>query len=124
MALNPPFVIPKLEITPNVGSTPEKIFGSQQSCFIDSISLCNTTDDDLFFDIKVLGEREENNVLVPKEAYHSKKRLLKANETLELELGTLKMPQSGDLFYANSDFSGNRFDVLVSYRELTEVPIT
>ncbi len=78
----------------------------------------------LFFDVKVLGEREENNVLVPKEAYHSKKRLLKANETLELELGTLKMPQSGDLFYANSDFSGNRFDVLVSYRELTEVPIT
>lgn len=121
MSLSSIFSIPKLEITSNIGSTPIKIFGSQNSCFVDSISLCNTTNNDLYFDLKVLGEREENNTFITKEAYHSKKRLLKANETLELELGSLKMIESGDLFYANSDFSGNFFDVLISYRELKEV---
>lgn len=122
MALTPPFVIPLFNIIPNIESTPTLIFGSQQSCYIDSISFCNTTDNDLFFDLFIAGERTINNVLVAVQAYHSKKRLLKANQTLELELGALKSPQSGDLFYANSDFSGSTFDVLVSYRELTEVP--
>lgn len=123
MPVSQPFVLPKLEITPNVGSTPTKIFGSQHACFIDSVSLCNTTDGDIFFDIKIIGEREENNILVLKEAFHSRKRLLKANETIELELGSIKSPESGDLLFANSDFSGNNFDVLVSYRELNEVPL-
>lgn len=122
MPLSPPFVLPKLEITPDIGSSATKIFGSQQSCYIDSISLCNTSDSDLFFDIKIIAERIEDDVPVVKEAYHSRKRLLKSNETLELELGSLKSPESGDLIYANSDFSGNMFDALVSYRELTEVP--
>lgn len=121
MTLTPPFVIPKLEITANVGSTPEKIFGSQYTCIIDSISLCNTSQGDLFFDIYILGERMDGDTPIVRQAFYSKQRLLKANETLELELGSLKTPESGDLLYANSDFSGNSFDVLVSYREYREI---
>ena len=121
MALTPPFVVPRLEITANIGSTPEKIFGSQYSCIIDSISLCNTSESDLFFDLYILGERMEEDTPVLKQAFHSRQRLLKANETLELELGSLKTPESGDLLYASSDFSGNRFDMLVSYREYREL---
>ena len=71
MPLTPPLCHPgNLRLRQILAALQTKIFGSQQSCYIDSISLCNTSDSDLFFDIKIIGERIEDDVPVVKEAYH------------------------------------------------------
>jgi len=111
--LTPPFTNLRTFNTPNIGSTPVFICGSTYAMHVDSISFCNTSDNDLLFDIKEVGENEE--------IYRVYHRLLKANETLDVELSTLEYLMAGNLLYANSDFSGSRFDSKVSCREQVEL---
>lgn len=122
MALTPPFVLPQNQKTPNVGSTPTLIFGSEQTCFIDNISFCNTCGTDLYFWIYVLDEILVDDVPTPRQTFRKFHQLLKADETLDMVFQTIDIPASGDLYYAYSDFSGNFFDSIVYYRALTEVP--
>jgi hypothetical protein len=124
MALTPPFSSIKCQATPNVGSSRENptiIYGSQAPAFIDSILLCNTTDNDFFFDIRSLVERTIDGNPVSITTYVAKKRLLKANESLGVVIGDILNMESGDVLLANSDFSGNFFDSHVSYRPYYEL---
>lgn len=121
MSISPPFVNRRAFLTKNVGSTPVLICGSQHAMDVDSISLCNTSENNLFFSIKRVGERTENNVLTPIEVYEIYSNILKSKETLDIELSKVKYLEPGDLLYANSDFSSNRFDVIVSCREYVEL---
>lgn len=121
MAPSPPFVNRRAFLTEDVGSTPALICGSEHAMDVDSISFCNTSGNDLFFDIKRIGERMRNNVLTPVELYEVFHGLLKANQTLDIELSRAKYLEPGDLLYANSDFSGSRFDSVVSCREYNEL---
>lgn len=100
----------------SIDSTPTFVFGSVYDCVIDSIFVCNTTDQDIYIDAYILAERN----LVAENNYIAKKLLLTKNASDDLvKLSSLQM-QAGDIFYINSDFSGNTFDCLVSYREIRE----
>jgi hypothetical protein len=116
--VNDPFSYPWVNFLMNpfgsIGSTPKLIFGSGYPCVIDSISVCNTTSEDIFIDLTVLTERN----LVAKSNQIAKRLLLPKYKTEELlQLASLEV-QEGDLLYINSDFSSSKFDCLVSYREL------
>lgn len=114
-----PWVDPISVPTSGVDSTPTIIYGQQITSFIDSVHLCNTTDQDIYVDIKILGEREEDNQFVVKEAYLARKLFIPKFGRIEV-MGMPKTMQSGDLMYANSDFSGNFFDSHISARLLLE----
>lgn len=119
MPINPtpyPWVNFLLTPTKAVGSTPLLVFGSQQHCIVDSIFACNTTNQDIFVDVKVLAERD----LVAKEYCLYKKLFIPKLDKRQLITKDLYL-QTGDLLYASSDFSGSLFDVEVSGRELTEL---
>jgi hypothetical protein len=114
-----PWVDPISVLTVGVDSTPAIIYGQQITSFIDSVHLCNTTDQDIYVDIKILGEREEDNVFVTKESYLARRLFIPKFGSIEV-MGKPKTMQSGDLMYANSDFSGNFFDSHISARVLLE----
>lgn len=100
----------------SIDSTPTLVFGSVYDSVIDSVFVCNTTDHDIYIDTYLLTERS----LVAENNYIAQKLLLTRNASEDLiKLSSLQM-QAGDLFYINSDFSGNTFDCLVSHREIRE----
>ena len=108
-----------------ISSTPQSIFGtnylgSNHACIIDSIFICNTSNQDIFIDIYTLTERLINNVLTAQTTYRFNKVLIVKKMTKELIGGAGFNMEQGDLLFAKSDFSGNRFDSAVSYRELRE----
>lgn len=114
-----PWVEPISVLTVGVDSTPAIIYGQQVTSWIDSVHLCNTTDQDIYIDIKILAEREEDEGFVTKEPYLARRLFIPKFGRIEVT----EMPktmQSGDLMYANSDFSGNFFDSHISARLLLE----
>jgi hypothetical protein len=102
--------------TPNIDSTPTIICGAQAASIVDSIRICNMTQKDIFVDIKCLAERN----LVSITTYWFNKILVPKNGTIQLLLGDCETLENGDLLYASSDFSGNKFDCTVSGRKLLE----
>jgi hypothetical protein len=106
--------------TSAIDSTPIIVCGKTHTSIIDSIFVCNTTDQDIFIDITKLSERN----LVPITTYRKRKFLIPANGSADLitanQEDSLLILEAGDLLYANSDFSGNTFDCEVSGRQLLE----
>lgn len=110
-----PWVNFDLEPTANIGSTPELIFGKTHTSILDSIVLCNNTDQDIFVDIQLLCER--NEIAIPVNRYRNV--LITKFGTVQLLEESMIM-RAGDLMYANSDFQDHRFDSMISFRELLE----
>jgi hypothetical protein len=109
-----PWVDYRLEITPQIGSTPQLVFGKPVTCILDSIVLCNTTDQEMFIDMYVLRPGDTpitvyrvNNLLIPK---RSSIQVIEKPMTVE----------GNDLFYAKSDYDNNLFDCMISNRQLLE----
>ncbi len=114
------FVDFKLTLTANIDNTGLLVFQSDRTCVLDSIWLSNTTIDNIFIDLKVISERLVDDSTVVTEAYHTKNRLLEGSTNEELLKGSILYLEPNDVMYANSDFSANTFDCLISYRELKE----
>jgi hypothetical protein len=110
-----PWVNFGLEMTPNIDSTPTLVFGKPNNSIVDTIVLCNTTEQDIFIDIKILGERDD----VPITVYRVNNYLIPKLGSAQI-LGESMILQAGDLLYANSDFADNTFDCMISYRQLLE----
>ncbi len=93
----------------------------------DSIIVTNTTEQDIFVDFRILGERiqPESDDPVTEKPYVAYKRLVTKNQSIELLPSSQSMVilQAGDFAYANSDFSGNTFSCLVAGRQLLETSI-
>jgi hypothetical protein len=111
-----PWVNFKLAVTIGIDSTPVLVFGLQQSAMIDSIRLTNTCGNPLLADVYILREVEG----VATSSFIAYRFSLQAASALELLDGSVLYPEAGDTLWANSDFSGNRFDSLISYRQLLE----
>lgn len=114
-----PWVDPVSVLTTGIDSTPTIIYGDQVASFIDSVHLCNTTDQDIYVDIKILAEREGDDGFVTKEPHLRRRMFIPKFGSIEV-VERPKTMQSGDLMYANSDFSGNFFDSHISARRLLE----
>jgi len=107
-------------LTSSIDSTPLIVCGKEKTSIVDSIFVCNTTEQDIFVDVTILGERDS----VATTVYRVKNHLLPKNGSAELisvnQVDSVLILQAGDLLYANSDFSGNTFDSIVSGRQLLE----
>ena len=111
-----PWVNFKLAVTIGIDSTPVLMLGLEQSAMIDSIRLTNTCGSPLLADVYILREVEG----VGQTSFISYRFSLQAASALELLDGSVLYPEAGDTIWGNSDFSGNRFDSLISYRQLLE----
>lgn len=114
MAIAPPWVNFKLYTTAQVGSTPTLVFGSQQACIIDEVQITNTIQEKILVDITILREDGINYFFL-------KQQPINVYGIVNVLKGSVLYLEPGDLLYANSDFSGNLFDCLVSYRQLNEL---
>lgn len=121
MAILPPFTNILMMPTYDIDSTPKLVFGSQYTCKLDSIWICNTGDTELFTDFNLLTERIVNNQPISKNGPFIPNQVLKPKGYIELLLGSVAHIVAGDLLYANSDNSSNLFNCFISYREFTEL---
>lgn len=112
-----PWVNFNLAPTSTIDSTPSLVFGSDNNCIIDSIFVCNTTEQEIFIDITILSERIIDQ---PVTTYFVKNYLVPKSGSAELIKESVLNLQAGDLMYAKSDFANNTFDCMISYRQLLE----
>jgi hypothetical protein len=92
------------------------VFGTEQSVMIDSIRLTNTCGNPLLADVYLLREVEG----LGQDFFIARQFSLQAPSALELLDGSVLYLEAGDTLWANSDFSGNTYDCLISYRQLLE----
>ncbi len=120
LTLTPPSSYPwvnfKLYPTSSVDSSPVLVFGTENAVMIDSLRLTNTSVNPLLADVFILREVGSTG----QNFYIAKQFSLPAASALELLDGSVLYLESGDTLWGNSDFSGNRFDSLISYRQLLE----
>jgi hypothetical protein len=117
MANNLPPARPRKVSTRQIDSTPQLIYGFDNASFVHSIFICNTTNKEIFVSLNTLEERGDN--VISPQLYQN--QVFAPYETRDLLKGSVLIMQPGDLVYANSSFSGDRFDSHVSSLELTEV---
>ena len=110
-----PWVGFQLEINSAIDSTEQIIFGKETASIVDTILVCNTTNQEIFVNMWILAERNS----LPVTGYLCTKTPIAANQSLEI-LHKPKNFQSGDILYAQSDYTGNTFDCFISYRQLLE----
>jgi len=91
----------------------------------DSIIVTNTTEQDIFVDFRILGERiePESEDPVVEKPYVAYKRLIEKYQSIELIPESIVILEAGDFAYANSDLSGNTFSCIVAGRQLLETRI-
>lgn len=106
----------------NIDSSELLIFTAVNATIFDSIIVTNTTEQEIFVDMSMLTERIIDETPVNQKPFIARKRLVEKSQSLELLPATqsLLTLEAGDFIYANSDFSGNRFDCIISYRQLLE----
>lgn len=117
MAVSLPFTTVRCTITTDIDSTPLIVYGFDNASFIDTIWICNKNDKNIFVSFTKLVERNlevisgqfANNI--PFAPYESK----------EVLKGAVTYMQPGDLMYAYSSYSGDRFDCDIASRELNEI---
>lgn len=114
-----PWVDYDLVPTPNIDSTPLIVYGATNNTIVDRMHLCNTTDQDIFVDISILTEREIDSEFVVQTTFLENKLPIPKYGSIEALKESMTL-RSGDIMYASSDFSGNRFDCLMSVRRLLE----
>lgn len=101
--------------TASIDSSALPIYGAPVTTIVDSIRLCNTSQNDIFVTIFLLAERD----LVTTTTYFETKFFLAQNSSARITIDS-DILQDGDILYANSDYSGNKFDTHVSWRQLLE----
>jgi hypothetical protein len=111
-----PWVNFKLYPTSAVDSSPVLVFGTEQSVMIDSMRLTNTSANPLLADVFILREISSTGQIF----YIARQFSLAAASALELLDSSVLYLESGDTLWGNSDFSGNTYDCLISYRQLLE----
>jgi len=93
----------------------------------DSIIATNTTEQDIFVDFRILGERIQPDSEEPtaEKPYLAYKRLITKHQSIEVMPSphSIVILQAGDFAYINSDFSGNTFSCIISGRQLLETSI-
>lgn len=112
-----PYIVPKCVSTKDIDSTPLLIYGFDNSSFVDSIWLCNTTNKEIFITIQRLIERN----LVTSTSNFANYYVMEPYESKEILKGSILNMEPGDLLYGFTSYSGDRFDSHVSSRLLTEV---
>jgi len=103
--------------TTAVDSTPLILFGAANNSIVDSIFVCNTSGREIFVNLYLLTERDPPTAINTFIEFNL--QILK-DQKIELIKGSVLNMQAGDLMYGYSDFSGNTFDCIVSYRQLLE----
>ena len=111
-----PWVNFKLYPTSAVDSSPVLVFGTENAVMIDSMRLTNTCGSPLLADVFILREISSTGQIF----YIARRFSLAAASALELLDGSVLYLESGDTLWGNSDFSGNTYDCLISYRQLLE----
>lgn len=110
-----------------IDSTEILFYKSPAVTLFDSILVTNLTNEDIFIDFRILGERtrpDEDDPTVEK-PWVAYKRLVPSSSSIEL----MPSPQSvltleaGDFAYLNSDSAGNTFSCIVSGRQLLETSL-
>lgn len=109
-----PWVNHKLEMTPQIGSTPQVVFAKAVVSILDSIVLCNTTDQEMFVDIYILRPGDP-----PITCYRSNKLLIPKRSSIQV-LEKPMIIEANDLMYAQSDYSNHLFDCMISNEQLLE----
>ncbi|MGN6560759.1 MAG: hypothetical protein ACTHJ2_09570 [Candidatus Nitrosocosmicus sp.] len=106
-------------MTAGIDSSETLLYTAPAATIIDSIIATNTTDQDIFIDLRTLRVDGDE----PHVAY---RRLVEKNNSIELLPSTQSILtlEPGDFVYAKSDFSNNLFDCIMSYRQLLEDPIS
>lgn len=111
----------------SINSTELLLYTAPAVTIFDSILVTNTTNQDIFIDFRILGERTspDGDVPVVQKPFLAKSRLVEKNSSIELLPTTqsIVILEAGDFAYVNSDFSGNTFDCIISYRQLLETQI-
>jgi len=123
-----PWVAFRSVLRQSVGSTELLLYTAPAATIFDSIIVTNTTNQDIFVDFRILGERTppDSDDPVTEKPFIAYKRLVTAYNSIEI----LPSPQSiitleaGDFAYANSDYSGNTFSCIISGRQLLETQIS
>ena len=117
--MSAPFVNFRMTPTQTISSTPTLIFGNDQhTCLIDGIVLSNLTDKVILVTLTVAREIEvgEETLFVLADEIP-----IQSSDRIDALLNMALTLESGDLLYAQSDYSENIFNAFVSYRELTEL---
>lgn len=112
-----PYVIPRMQCTGDIGSTPTLIFGSPYTCFLDGLIFSNLMNNDILLSAYVIRTDE-----LPYRFMINKP--FAANESMDWLYNKHLTLESGDTIWANSDYADNLFCTMISYRELTETART
>jgi hypothetical protein len=122
-----PWVAFRSVLRQSIDSTEYLLYKAPSVTIFDSIIVTNLTEQDIFIDFRILGERippdlDDPEVEKPWVAY---KRLVEKNQTIELLPTSQSMIilEAGDFAYCNSDYSRNLFSCIVSGRQLLETSI-
>lgn len=110
-----------------IDSTETLFYTAPAVTLFDSIIVTNTTNEDIFIDFRLLGERTrpgEDDPVVEK-PWVAYKRLVTAYNSIELlpTSQSLIILEAGDFAYVNSDLSNNTFSCIVAGRQLLETSI-
>lgn len=110
-----------------IDSTELLLYTAPAVTIFDSILVTNKTEQDIFVDFRILGERihPDSDDPVTEKPYVAYKRLVTKHGSVELLPSSQSMVilEAGDFAYANSDFSGNTFSCIISGRQLLETSI-
>lgn len=114
-------------LSTNIDSTELLLYTAPAATIIDSIIITNLSPKEIFIFFKILGERTPplGSSPIAYKPFLANRRVVEKESSIEI----LPTPQStvtleaGDFLYANSDSSGNRFDCVISYRQLLETSI-
>jgi hypothetical protein len=100
---------------PDIDSTELLLYLAPVTSIFHSIIATNTTERDIYIDVKCL--RPDSGK--PTFAY---KRLITKYQSIEVlpDSRSLLIMEPGDFLYAQSDFSGNTFDIIAAYTQLLE----
>jgi hypothetical protein len=123
-----PWVAFRSFLRQSIDSTEYLFYTAPVVTIFDSIIVTNTTNQEIFVDFTILGERIQPNIDDPQveKPWLAYKRLVDKNQSIELLPTSQSMVilEAGDFAYCNSDFSGNTFSCIVSGRQLLETAIT
>lgn len=110
--------------TSSIEMTPTLIFGSENTCVIDSIWVCNTSPNDIYVTIYILridvgNFYFRNNHLIISQ---SSQDLLNTSivNGIPLYAPSTMILQSTDILHAYTETPGSTFDCFVSHRQLLE----
>lgn len=107
-----------------IDSTETLFYTAPAVTIFDSIIATNTSENEIFINFRILGERTQPDATdpAPEKPYVAYKRLIKKYESIEVMPSphSILILEVGDFAYINSDSSGNTFSCIVAGRQLLE----